>query len=243
MGEDRTAALFAGPELLRGDGLPAFARRVRADVVAGHGFGDLAALVAADVLDHRDALRLGQLREQFVGQANADRGGGLLAILDIDADAAARCLGVLSGTRIARHDSPERVVLAGTHEQLGDARLAAQELCLDVADVDAPAALHSPAMCAAAARFETALQDVAFRAATLTVYSSVTAAPMGDPRVELARCLDAPVLWSQTVRALSAAGTTRYVEAGSDGMLGDFARETLAGPEVAAVQSELVHAT
>lgn len=240
--DDLTVALFTGPELWGPDSPAAFAQRVSADVVAGYGFGDLAALVAADALDRREALGLAQLREQFVAEANADLAGGLLAILDIDADAAARCVGALSGTRIAVHDSPARVVIAGSHKQLRSARLAATELGVTVSEVDAPAALHSAAMFAAAARFESALQDVTFRIPRMTVYSSVTAAPIRHPRTELARCLDAPVLWSQTVRALGAAGMARYIEAGPDQVLTDLVRETLSGRESAGVESELVHA-
>jgi [acyl-carrier-protein] S-malonyltransferase len=236
------AALLPESALRYGDGLRELAHSVRPDAVVGYGFGDLAALVTADVLNHRQALTLARLRERYVAEADAVAGGGLLAILDIDADAAARCVGALSGTRIARHDSPARVVLAGTHEQLDSARLAAEQLRVTVADVDAPAALHSPVISAAAARFERALQDVTFRAARMTVFSSVTAAPMRDPRVELARCLDTPVLWSQTVRALGAAGTQRYVEAGWDRTLSDLVLETLSGPEAAGVEAELVHA-
>jgi [acyl-carrier-protein] S-malonyltransferase len=241
MGDDLTAALFSGPEL-QGGGPGAFVQRCRPDVVVGHGLGDLAALAAAEVLTLADARALATLREQLIARAGARCAGGLLAIVDADADRAARRIAALSGTRIARDDSPLRVVLAGTHEQLGHARLAAGELYVRVEHVDAPGPLHCAAMRHAARCFADALTSVAFRDASRLVYSTVTAGPMRDPRAELAACLARPVRWRETVHALCAAGTARYVEAGPGHVLGDLVLATLTGAQPAPPQSELLHA-
>jgi len=229
MGDDRTAALFSGPELRGANSLAAFVRRTRPDAVAGHGFGDLAALVAADALDLRVAIELAHMRDELVADANGDVEGGLLAVLDIDA-------------RIARYDSPSRVVLAGSKDELRFARQAAAELYVTVDDVPAPGALHSSAMASAARRFNLVLTEVGFRPPAITVYSAVTGEPMFCPIEELSRSLEAPVLWTKTILALGAAGTTRYVEADSDRALGDLVLESLSGPQVAVVTSHLVSA-
>jgi [acyl-carrier-protein] S-malonyltransferase len=231
MGDDRMVAMFSGPEL-RGGGPGPFVERCDPDVVVGHGLGDLAALAAADVIDRDDAVELSRVREQLIARANADQAGGLLCVIAGPADDAARHIAALSGARIARQDSPRRVVLAGSHEQLAHARHAAEELYVSVADVDACAALHSTAMAGAARCFAYALSAVRFRDATRIVYSTVTAAPMRDPRAELAAGLCMPVRWRQTISVLSAAGA-RFVEAGSSRALGDLVQETLAGPALA----------
>lgn len=242
MGSDLTAALFSGAEL-RGDGPGAFVARCDPDVVVGYGLGDLAALAAADVLDLDDALELSTVREQLIARANAERSGGLLVVVDDDAAAAARSIAALSGARIARHDSPRRVVLAGTHEQLGHARMAADEIYVTVEDVDASGPLHCNAMADAARGFASALAPVTFRGAARPVYSTVTAGPMrDDPRAELAAGLEQPVLWRQTILALHAGGTARYVESGSGRALGGLVLETLAGAEPTDLESELLHA-
>jgi [acyl-carrier-protein] S-malonyltransferase len=239
MGEDLTAALFDGREL-RGSGPGRFVHESRPDVVAGHGLGDLAALVAAGALDHGDALRLAVVREQLIARANERVGGGMLAILGTDAAARAWRIADRSGVQVARHDSPARVVVAGTHEQLRHARAVAAELHIAVGEVAAPAALHCSALSAGADAFASMLERVPFRRPSLPVYSSVTAGPIGDPRAELARCLEAPVLWSDTARALEAAGAARFVESGSSRVLGDLVCETLLGPRDA--EHELAHA-
>ncbi|MDX6717782.1 MAG: hypothetical protein QOJ63_36 [Solirubrobacteraceae bacterium] len=48
------------------------------------------------------------------------------------------------------------------------------------------------------------------------------------------------VLWSDTARALQAAGAVRFVESGSSRVLGDLVCETLLGPQDA--EPELAHA-
>lgn len=241
MGDDLTTALFSGPEL-RGGGADALVRRFDPDLVVGHGLGDLPALAAAAVLDPDDALELARVREQLIGRANAERGGGLLAVVGADADDAARRLAARSGAHVARHDSPLRVILAGTHEQLGRARTAAQPVGIAVEDVDAAAALHCAAMAQAARRFDAVLQTVTFHEPRRTVLSSVTAAPMSDPRAELAAGLERPVLWRETVRALAAAGSARYVEAEGRSALGDLVLETLSADDLAAREPELLTA-
>lgn len=124
MGGDLTAALFSGPEL-RGGGPGPFVQRCEPDIVVGHGLGDLAALAAAQVLDLDDAIELSRVREQLIARANAEQSGGLLCVVAAKADDAARHIAALSGARVARQDSPRRVVLAGSHEQLTHARQAA----------------------------------------------------------------------------------------------------------------------
>lgn len=232
MAEDLTAALFNGHEL-HGDGPARFVAESRADVVAGYGLGDIAALVAADALDHADGVRLAVMREQLIACASEQTGGGMLEVLGAHAAVAAEWIAACSGTRVACRDSPEHCSVAGSHAQLQRARAAAVKLNIAVTERDAAAALHCSAMAATANVFELMLVHVAFRAPAIPVYSSVTAEPIDDPRAVLARCLEQPVLWSDTVRALDAAGTTRFVESASCG-LGDLVWETLGG--------ELAHA-
>jgi len=224
---------------LRGQGPAGFVRETRPDVVAGHGLGDLAALVAADALDLEDAVRLAVVREQLIARTSEHAGGGMLSLCCDDAALTATLIAARTGVHVARYDSPTRCVVAGSHEQLVGAFVLAAELQVDAAALEAPAALHCAEMACAADVFALLLETVPFRRPSIPVYSSVTAEPILDPRFALVRCLVAPVLWSDTVRALQAAGATRFIDAGAR-RLGDFVCETLGGSEAAG--SELVHA-
>lgn len=231
MARDLTAALFSGDEL-RGRGPARFMREARPDVVAGHGLGDLAALVAADALDLDDALRLAVVREQLIAHTSEHAAGGMLGLVGDDAAPGAAIVAERTGVHIARYDSPIRCVVAGAHDQLVAARRVAAELGIETEAVQSPGAVHCAAMATTADIFGLLLETVAVRRPSIPVYSSVTAEPIGDPRFALARCLVAPVRWSDTVREIEAAGATRFVDAGAH-RLGDLVCETL---------GELVHA-
>jgi [acyl-carrier-protein] S-malonyltransferase len=234
MADELTAALFTGHEL-RGHGPARFVRETQPDVVAGHGLGDLAALVAADALDLGDAVRLAVVREQLIAHTSEHTGGGMLVIACDDAALNAMLVAGRSGVHVARYDSPGRCVVAGSHEQLEAARKVAAELRIDTEPIEAAGALHCAEMATSAEVFGLLLEAVAFRRPSIPVFSSVSAEPIVDPRRALVQCLVSPVLWSNTVRALEAAGATRFVEAGAS-ELGDLVCETLG------TGSELVHA-
>lgn len=238
-----TAALFTSHEL-RGRGPGEFVLHACPDIVAGHGLGDLAALVAAGALDRRAGQRLANARERLIAKAaaDADAPSGLLAVLDRDAEQAATRIAARSGVTIARYDSPTRAIVAGSEDQLLDARRAARELGISLAQVRAPAALHAPAMRDAARRFATVLEGVDFRAPAIAVYSSVSAGTIDDPRYALVAALERPVLWTQTIRALAHAGVTRFVEADPAHVLGDLAFEILSVPEPSAQADRTVAA-
>lgn len=238
MAEELTAALFNGHEL-RGQGPAAFVRETQPDIVAGHGLGDIAALVAADALDLEDALRLAVVREQLIAHTSEHAGGGMLALCCDDAALIGTLVAERTGVHIARYDAPARCVVAGCHDQLEAARAVAGELGVATAPIQAQGALHCTEMATTADIFGLMLESIPFRRPSIPVYSSVTAEPIVDPRLALVRCLVAPVLWTETVRALEAAGATRFVEAGAR-RLGDLVCATLGGSEAAG--SELVHA-
>ena len=225
MPEDLTVAVFSGHEL-RGSGPAPFVRETRPDIVAGHGLGDLAALVAADALDLEDALRLAVVREQLIAHTSEHSGGGMLGLECDDAAPTAEHIAERTGAHIARYDSPRRCVIAGSHGQLVSARGLAAEKGIETEPIQAPGALHCAEMATTADIFGLILETVPFRRPALPVYSSITGEPIGDPRIALTRCLVAPVLWAHTIRELDAAGATRFVEAGEH-RLGDLVCETL----------------
>ncbi|HQF70400.1 MAG TPA: hypothetical protein PLH39_03870, partial [Promineifilum sp.] len=83
-------------------------------------------------------------------------------------------------------------------------------------------AAHSPLMAAVAAEFAAAVDAAPLAPARVPIVANVTAAPITAPdaiRAELKAQLTAPVQWTNSVRALSAAGVTAYVEVGPGDVL------------------------
>lgn len=205
--------------------------RTGAGLVAGYALGDLAALLAAGVLAREDALAIAGLRERLIDHAAALRPGGLLAVLDDDARAAAGCLAALSGCELARFDDPGRVVLAGDPQQIAAAAIAAEDLQVDTAELDAPAALHTGALTDAAEALGAALADVSWHEPRIPVLSALAGNPVSDPRAELVAALIEPVWFKQTARALRSAGASCFVTGCDDDLPGLIAR-TVDGAQI-----------
>lgn len=194
-------------------------------VVAGHSLGELAALAAAGVLTEEAALELVVLR----GHAMAEAGGGtMLALLGAD-DETAEAIAHASGVTVANYNAPGQVVLSGTPDALDRAARKARAHGHRAMELGVAGAFHSPAMAAAVAPFEAALRASTFHEPhpSVTVYSCHTAAPMTDPRRELADALTGPVRWAHTMRALDARGIDRYVDAGPGKVLAKLVKRNL----------------
>ena len=198
---------------------------VRDDVaaVAGHSLGEFAALVAAGALDARAALELVVLR----GRLMADAGGGtMLALLGADDDTA-EALAFQHGVAVANYNAPGQVVLSGDAAALDAVADAARAHGLRAMELGVAGAFHSPAMEPAVEPFAVALGPVEFTAPRLTVISCASAAPMTDPRRELAAALLAPVRWTATMRMLADRGADTFVDVGPGRVLHKLVKRNL----------------
>lgn len=195
---------------------------VRADAVAvaGHSLGELAALVAAEVLDAPTALELVVLRGRLMAEAG---GGTMLALLGADEETA-EALAHRHGVAVANFNAPGQVVLSGAPDALDAASAAARAHGVKTLELGVAGAFHSPAMEPAVAPFAAALAEVAFAVPRLTVISCATGAPLRDPRAELAAALTRPVRWTATMRALHELGADAFVDAGPGRVLAKLAK-------------------
>ena len=180
------------------------------DYFAGHSLGEYNALVAARSLDLFDALALVRERARLMATI---RGGGMAAVVGLDAEAVADAWGRAGrpGGEVANRNSDQQTVLAGDREQL---RLAANVLKLAgaraVTMLNVSGPFHSSLMAPAALAFESVVGGYRFAEPTGVVMSTVTAAPFAWQKATdlLCRQIDHPVEWVRTVNALRAAGVT-----------------------------------
>jgi [acyl-carrier-protein] S-malonyltransferase len=150
--------------------------------------------------------------------------GGMAAILGLDAApvaevcaAAAATTGRLVG--VANDNCPGQVVITGDETALAEAmsQLAAAG-ARKVVRLPISIAAHSPLMAAVAGDFAAAVEATPLTTARVPVIANVTAAPITAPDAIRAE-LTAPVQWTGSVRALSAAGVAAYVEVGPGDVL------------------------
>ena len=244
LGFDLSRLCFEGPEEALTDtavqqpalfttSLAAWAVLVRrgqagAAYLAGHSLGEFSALAAAGALTFADGLALVRRRGELMKLAGERAPGGMAAILGLDAAPVAElCAATAQATGrfvgLANDNCPGQVVITGDETALAEAmsRLSAAG-ARKVVRLPISIAAHSPLMAAVAADFAAAVDAAPLRAAGVPVVANVSARPISTPdeiRAELKAQLTAPVRWTDSVRALSAAGVDAYVEVGPGDVL------------------------
>ncbi|MEP6800873.1 MAG: ACP S-malonyltransferase [Acidobacteriota bacterium] len=196
-------------------------RLAEAAFAAGHSVGEYSAHVAAGTLAFADALRLVRERGRFMQEAVPPGVGSMAAILGLTAEQVeAACGEAASGEIVApaNFNSPEQTVIAGHAAAVGRAC----EACTVLGAKRAiPLAVSAPFHCAlmapARARMEPLLREVALSDARIPVVTNADARPAsgaGELRDALARQIDGPVRWVESVRHLASEGVDHVIEIG-----------------------------
>ncbi|MFH8366952.1 ACP S-malonyltransferase [Streptomyces sp. NPDC018031] len=216
-------------DVLRAHGLePSF--------VAGHSLGEYTALVAAGVLDWRDALRLVRRRGELMAAVNERTPGAMAALIGLDPAAVRDICGKAAaedgGTvEIANDNEPEQLVVSGTREAVRLAAAMAREAgARRVVTLDVGAPFHCSLMREVEEEFRADLAAVAFRDPVVPVVANATAGYVADAADAVAclrRQLAGPVRWTPTLRRLAEDGADTFVEVGPGKVLTGFARATL----------------
>lgn len=214
-------------------------------VVAGHSLGEFTALVAADVLEFREAVGLVRVRGELMRDAVATGEGGMAAILGLD-DAAveAACAEAEQGEVVeaVNYNAPGQIVIAGHATaltraiELAKARGAKRALALPIS-----VPCHSRLMRSAAERLRERLASVSVASPEIRFVSSVDAREYSDPesiRDLLFRQLASPVRWVATIQALIGSGVTHFVECGPGKVLTGLNRRIDKSPTVTCLALE-----
>ena len=194
-------------------------------VVAGHSLGEYSALVAAGVIDFRDAVPLVRLRATAMQEAVPLGTGAMAAIMNLDdakireaCDEAAKEVGNGEVVELVNFNAPGQTVIAGNKAAVEracegcKARGAKRALLLHVS-----APFHSSLIRPAADRLATRLKEINFAVPKIPVVNNVDVAIESDPekiKDALIRQAYSPVRWVETVQKIAAMGVTTMAECG-----------------------------
>ncbi len=202
----------------------------RADMLAGHSYGELVALAAAGTLAPADLFDVSVARaEAILAAAGVDP--GTMAAVTGSAEQVERVLGDLAEVVIANRNSPAQVVISGPAKAVTAAveRLRAAGLSANLIPV--ACAFHSPVVADAAPMFARVLDGFRLHTPEIPIWSNRTAARYPtDPaviRAELAAQLAAPVRFAEQIEAMYAAGARIFVECGPGKVLSGLVAATL----------------
>ncbi|HEY4749010.1 MAG TPA: ACP S-malonyltransferase [Steroidobacteraceae bacterium] len=187
----------------RGGGPPA--------LVSGHSLGEFTALVCAGSLQFSAAVELVRFRGRLMQEAVPQGSGAMAAILGLTDEAVhALCRAAAQGQVVeaVNFNSPAQVVIAGEAAAVARAiELAKTQGAKRAITLPVSVPSHSSLMAKAGERLRERLSSVSVLKPAIRYVSAVDAAAHDSPddiREVLVRQLSCPVLWTQTLRAISA---------------------------------------
>jgi len=189
----------------------------KADIAAGHSLGEYTALVAANVLEFADAVRLVRERGRLMQEAGKIKPGGMAAIIGLDETPVSEiCLE--TGAQIANINCPGQVVISGTREALARSMdLAQVRGAVGAVPLEVSCAFHSKLMEPTVEGVAEAISRVNFRTPEIPIVANSTAkaiTTVDEVKEELIQQLCHCVLWQPSVEYMVQVGVSALIEVG-----------------------------
>jgi [acyl-carrier-protein] S-malonyltransferase len=209
-------------------------------MVAGHSLGEFSALVANEVLQFEDALRLVAVRANAMQKACEDNPSTMAAVLGLeDGVVESICDEVRMETgevvMAANYNCPGQLVISGSLTGIDmaceklKAAGAKRALVLPVGG-----AFHSSLMASAQDELQGAIDKTTFGTPACPVYQNVVGVAVTDPRQikqNLIAQLTCPVRWTGSVQAMVNDGATKFIECGPGKVLQGLIRKISPGAD------------
>ena len=216
------------------------------DIVGGHSLGEYSALVAAGVLDFKDAVYVVHKRGEYMQEAVPLGEGAMAAILALPREDVVRICGEVNDTvgsvQAVNFNCPGQIVIAGATKAVEVAAEKMKEAGAKRAvmlPVSAP--FHSRLMEPAAKRLQEELDKIEVKDAQIPVVANITGEILKDGaaiKAALVKQAAAPVLWEDCVATMVDFGVTRFVEVGPGKVLTGFTKKINKAMELANVEDE-----
>lgn len=211
---------------------------VHAGGAAGFSLGEVAALTFAGAFaDDGAGFALVTERARLMQRANEQNPGSMAAVLKLTNEQVEGLCAQFENVWPVNYNCPGQLVVAGVREEM-------EPFCAAAAAAGGRAKLlavgggfHSPLMHEAAASFEAYLDGQQMRAPDMPVYANYTAAPYQEPlRATLARQIENPVRWQQTVERMAEEGFDTFLEVGPGKTLSGLVKRIVPDATILRVQ-------
>lgn len=189
-------------------------------VVAGHSLGEYSAIVAADVLPFKEAVKLTEKRGKFMQESVPEGKGLMAAVIGLDRNSVDEvCLNVKTGyVSPANYNCPGQIVIAGdrtaVEEAMKLAKIAGAKRVLPLA-VSAPS--HCTLMVEASNMLAELLNTIEFRNSGVSVVNNADAMFLNNAekiKLSLIKQLNSPLLWEDSIRNIVDNGISTFIEVG-----------------------------
>ncbi len=208
--------------------------------LAGHSLGEFSALVAAESISFKDAVRLVRLRGKIMEKAVPEGRGSMAAIILLpEAIIEKICWDVEGPVQIANHNSPSQIVISGEKKALQQAMdMAKKAGAKRVIELNVSGPFHSELMGEAEKEFEGALANIEIKDPKYSFYSNVTGQKATDSstvRTNLLMQLAHSVYWQKSMETMINDGHKTFIIMGDGRALAGFLRD-LKNPTVSSQQ-------
>ncbi|TWD33670.1 polyketide-type polyunsaturated fatty acid synthase PfaA [Vibrio crassostreae] len=207
----------------------------RADMVAGHSFGELSALCASGVISQEDYYQLAFARGDAMAATPEQGDSGTMFAVILDADklpAVESCISQFEGVSIANYNAPTQLVIAGPTATVQQAAQALTEQDFKAIALPVSGAFHTPLVAHAQKPFASAIDKASFSAPTLPLYSNATGKLYSKDAKAIKKAFKQHMLqsvrFSEQIEAMYEAGARVFVEFGPKNILQKLVEKTLA---------------
>lgn len=204
---------------------------LHADGFAGHSYGEITALHAAQCFDHATLVNTAKTRGQLMADAAVHTKGYMTAVHASRDEVEPLLTGIDGILTLANLNSPRQVVVSGEELAISAFETSCHTAGLRYTRLPVATAFHSPIVSDAVTPFREYLQSVTFAPAKLPVYANKTAKPYpktGKQGLDiLAEQLASPVLFAEQISAMHQAGFRTFIEVGPGNVLTGLVNDCL----------------
>lgn len=203
---------------------------IKAEAVAGLSLGEYSALVASEVIDFKEAVKVVKQRGKYMQEEVPIGVGTMAAILGLESkDVEYACNEVEGVVEPANYNCPNQLVIAGEVKAVE----AAVEICKAkgakkavILPVSAP--FHSSMLKGAGEKLAVELNDIKFSELKYPLVANVTAdfiKDHNDVKDLLINQVSSPVLWENSVKRMIDEGYNTFIEVGPGKALSKFIKK------------------
>lgn len=193
------------------------------DMVAGHSLGEFSALIAADIIDFENGLKIVNKRASEMQNICNSIRSGMAVVLGLKDNIIEEVCNKINGDVVpANYNCPGQLVISGEMISLKEACKILKNKGAKILLLPVSGAFHSYLMHSACHELNNFIEKIKFKVPKLAFYQNVTSDKTYDIlniKKNLVDQLITPVRWTKLINKMVADGATEFIEVGSGNIL------------------------